>query len=133
MRVGSEVDSGAQAPDGDEFHNDCPGRVLYRHVAGRWSGLIALELWSAPLRFHRLRDALPGISEKVLAQNLRELVRDGLLDRTVEPTRPPQVTYSLTPLGEQLATRIHGLLIWAGTQSPEVLAARHRHDTHQAS
>lgn len=133
MRVGGEVDGGAQAPGGDEFHNDCPGRALYRHVAARWAGLIALELWPKPLRFHRLRDALPGISEKVLAQNLRELVRDGLVDRTVEPTRPPQVTYSLTPLGEQLATRIHGLMTWAGTHSPEVLAARHRHDNQQAS
>ncbi|WP_309111110.1 winged helix-turn-helix transcriptional regulator [Saccharothrix sp.] len=38
--------------------------MLYRHVASRWAGLIVLELWAGPLRFHRLRDALPGISEK---------------------------------------------------------------------
>lgn len=102
--------------------------MLYRHVASRWAGLIVLELWAGPLRFHLLRDALPGISEKVLAQNLRELVRDGLVDRAVEPTRPPRVTYSLTALGAQLAARVHGLLVWVGDHTPEVLAARERHD-----
>ncbi|MEJ2874426.1 MULTISPECIES: winged helix-turn-helix transcriptional regulator [unclassified Saccharothrix] len=100
-------------------------------MAGRWAGPIVLELWPEPLRFHRLRDALPGISEKVLAQNLRELVRDGLVTRTVEPTRPPQVTYSLTQLGNDLASQIHGLLTWVGNHTPEVLAARRRHDEQQ--
>uniref|UniRef100_UPI0031E23229 winged helix-turn-helix transcriptional regulator n=1 Tax=Saccharothrix mutabilis TaxID=33921 RepID=UPI0031E23229 len=129
MGVGGEGDGGAPVRGGDVFHSeDCPGRVLYRHVASRWAGLIVLQLWPGPLRFHRLRDALPGISEKVLAQNLRELVRDGLVDREVEPTRPPQVTYSLTPLGGELAARVHGLLTWVGDHAPEVLAARERHD-----
>ncbi|CCH31118.1 helix-turn-helix domain-containing protein [Actinosynnema sp. NPDC047251] len=121
---------GVQAgePRRDRFHKDCPGWELYRHVANRWGVLILSALDEGPLRFHAVRDQVGGISEKVLSQNLRDLVRDGLLHREVEPSTPPKVTYSLTPLGDQLTARVRVLLEWVGANFDEVLAARRHHD-----
>ncbi|RKT54919.1 winged helix-turn-helix transcriptional regulator [Saccharothrix australiensis] len=128
MAVGIQAEGHPGGARRDGFHSDCPGRVLFRHVANRWGVLILTALRHGPLRFAALRDGVDGISEKMLSRNLRDLVRDGLVHREVEPTTPPGVTYSLTPLGEQLAARVHGLLTWVGDHTPDVLAARRRHD-----
>ena len=113
---------------GDVFNSDCPGRTVFTHVTSRWGMLILAALRDGPLRFYLLRDRIGGISEKMLSQNLRELVRDGLVDREVEPSVPPKVSYSLTPLGEGLAGSLQTLLTWIGTHTPDVIAAQRRHD-----
>jgi DNA-binding HxlR family transcriptional regulator len=60
----------------------------------------------------------------MLAQTLRTLEGDGLLDRHVTPTAPPQVSYSLTELGQDLTGHLTGLVDWINTRVPEITAAR---------
>jgi DNA-binding HxlR family transcriptional regulator len=71
------------------------------HVTSRWGIWVLISLRSTDLRFYELRESIRGISEKMLAQTLRALVRDGLVWRAVEPTTPPQVTYGLTKFGRE--------------------------------
>lgn len=82
---------------------ECPVDAFLKIIAQRWSSYI---LWilvlKGPLRFGALKREMPLISQKVLTQKLRELESAGILHRAYEPTIPPCVTYSLTPLGESL-------------------------------
>ncbi|MFF3490530.1 winged helix-turn-helix transcriptional regulator [Streptomyces sp. NPDC002795] len=90
-------------------------------VSGKWKGLVLWELHTHGVRrFAELRRALPGVSEKMLTQHLRQMEADGLVDRTVYAQVPPKVEYSLTasgaalneallPLGEWGRDRIHRL------------------------
>lgn len=102
--------------------------MLFRHATSRWGIVLMTALRPGPQRFHLLRDRAVGISEKVLSQNLRELVRDGLVTREVEPTTPPRVTYALTSLGSQFTARLGAVLEWVGDHVPDVLDARRRYD-----
>ncbi|MGW7537918.1 winged helix-turn-helix transcriptional regulator [Amycolatopsis sp. NPDC054798] len=101
------------APLSETFPKDCPGRPLFEEATSRWGLLILVALAPGPLRFAQLRDRIGEISEKMLTQKLRALVRDGLLDRQVETEKPLRVSYSLTPLGRELSQRLHGLLAWS--------------------
>ncbi|MEV7547796.1 helix-turn-helix domain-containing protein [Streptomyces sp. NPDC089915] len=87
----------------DVFHTDCPAREMVDHVTSRWGVWVLISLRSNALRFYELRESIQGISEKMLAQTLRALVRDELVWRTVEPTTPPQVTYGLTEFGQEIS------------------------------
>ncbi|MEU3019056.1 MULTISPECIES: helix-turn-helix domain-containing protein [unclassified Nocardiopsis] len=110
----------------DAFDDDCPSRTVLNHVASRWGTLIVTCLRDGPQRFFMLRDRIGGISEKMLSQNLRLLAEDGLVERRVEPTSPPQVTYTLTPLGEELGERVQALVDWVSLRTDEIVAARER-------
>lgn len=112
----------------DVFTADCPARTVLNHVSSRWGVLILASLQEGPMRFYVLRDRIGGISEKMLSQNLRVFVRDGLIAREVEATVPPQVTYSLTPLGRELAVTLGGLVEWITHRIGDIVAARERHD-----
>ncbi|MGW0903215.1 winged helix-turn-helix transcriptional regulator [Streptomyces sp. NPDC002853] len=85
------------------FHTDCPARDMVDHVTSRWGIWVLISLRSNGLRFYELRDSIQGISEKMLAQTLRALVKDGLVWRAVEPTTPPQVTYGLSEFGQDVS------------------------------
>ena len=121
LALGTKFDGWQQA-DFDEAH--CPVRNLLDKVGDRWSMLVVAALASAPKRFSALARALPDISKRMLTQTLRALERDGLVDRTVQPTVPPQVTYSLTPLGKTFAGPLLVLVEWAEANFAAVLAAR---------
>lgn len=82
-------------------------------VAGKWKIDIMCELVAAPRRFGRLRQALPAISEKMLAQRLRELEADGLVHRKVYDETPAKVVYSLTESGMALHVGAEGLCQWS--------------------
>ncbi|WP_020665948.1 winged helix-turn-helix transcriptional regulator [Amycolatopsis nigrescens] len=112
----------------DLFDRDCPGRAILDHVSARWATLVLTALRNGPLRFYQLRDKIGGISEKMLAQNLRVLARDGLIERTVEPTTPPQVSYELTALGHGLTDAYRQLVDWIGEHAPQIFAAQQKHD-----
>jgi DNA-binding HxlR family transcriptional regulator len=112
----------------DVFSRGCPSRETLGHVTGRW-GILALgALDAGTMRFNALRRRVDGVSEKMLAQTLQALERDGLVHREARPTNPPYVEYSLTPLGQQVAARLTGLIGFVEDQMPEVLAARERYD-----
>jgi len=102
------------------FAQGCPTRVILDDITNRWSPLILAALLGEPLRFSMLRAKIEGISEKMLSQNLKVLGRHGLVDRDVTPTIPPQVTYSLTEPGIELATMMCTLIHWVGSRAQEV-------------
>ena len=109
-------------------HGDaCPAvRDVLSLVGDKWSVLVVFNLRVGPKRFMELRRSIEGISQRMLTQTLRDLERDGLLSRTVHPTKPPSVEYALTPLGESLLVPLSGLVRWADAHHAEILAARAR-------
>ncbi len=109
---------------GDAFDHECPTRAVLDHITSRWAVLVIAALDESPLRFSALRRRVSGVSEKMLAQTLRALEGDGFVHRAVAPTSPPQVTYSLTDLGEELAEHLGGLLEFLAVRIPDIQAAR---------
>ncbi|MEO0697816.1 MAG: helix-turn-helix domain-containing protein [Pseudomonadota bacterium] len=97
-------------------------------MTNRWAFLILWCLKDGQLRFYELRDAVEGISERVLSENLKKLGRDGLLVRSVEPTRPPKVSYTLTPIGEELTEVVGQLANWIDRRTSEIEKARKQYD-----
>lgn len=81
-------------------------------ISGKWKVLILCELRSANRRFGELRRLLPGVSEKVLIQQLREMDAAGIVDRHVVAEVPPKVTYSLTYYGVSLHEALGPLGAW---------------------
>lgn len=79
-------------------------------IAGAWAPNIIWHLRDGPRRFSELRIDIPPISAKVLSQRLRELEARGVLKRTVQPTSPPSVEYSLTPLGGELIPALDAIV-----------------------
>lgn len=106
---------------------------LIGRVADKWTMLI-LEVLDehGELRFTRIADHVPGISQKMLTQTLRQMERDGLVTRTVHPVVPPRVEYRLTHLGEGLGEAFCGVWIWAAKNLPEIEAARLAFDIRRA-
>ncbi|HEX3731573.1 MAG TPA: helix-turn-helix domain-containing protein [Mycobacteriales bacterium] len=103
-------------------------RTVLGHVAGRWGVLVLAALDGGPLRFFELHARIGGISDKMLSQTLRTLVRDGLVLRTVEPASPPKVSYALTLIGEDLNAPLLRLLDRIRERTADVLAAQQLHD-----
>ena len=77
-------------------------RDVLDRIGDKWSTLILSTLARGPQRFSAVRRAIPDISKRMLTQTFRDLERDGLITRTVFPTKPPSVEYRLTPLGESI-------------------------------
>lgn len=82
-------------------------------IGKRWTGAIVCALTERPMRFGELRKAIPGLSDRLLSQRLRELEDEGLVEREVEAGTPVRVTYSLTAIGERLGPAIGELRSWA--------------------
>jgi DNA-binding HxlR family transcriptional regulator len=81
-------------------------------VSGKWKVLVIWHLGFGGKRFAQLRDLLPGVSEKVLTSQLRQLENDGIIRRRVKHASPPQVTYSLTRAGQELIEPMSDLCAW---------------------
>jgi DNA-binding HxlR family transcriptional regulator len=116
----------------DAFLAACPSRQLLDTLSDKWVCLVLSALGSRSMRHGELARHIAGVSQKMLTQTLRSLVRDGLVTRTVTPTVPVRVDYALTPLGKDLHVRVEELKCWAETHMNEILAARRQHDTAQA-
>ena len=80
----------------------------------RWSAVIVDLLLQRPARFHELARAVPGLSQRVLTERLRELADAGIVERHVETGSPITVTYSLTERGRALAPAMQAMREWAG-------------------
>jgi DNA-binding HxlR family transcriptional regulator len=93
--------------------------------------LIVMTLWDGPLRFSELRRAIPGISQRMLTLTLRNLERDGLLNRYVTPSTPPRVDYELTALGRSLGEHVRQLGQWAFENQTVMQTARTKYDAVQ--
>lgn len=118
------------SPDGrfDVLAAACPTRQVVFRLGEKWTLLVLYALGSGPHRFRELQRAVEGISQRMLTQTVRNLERDGLVDRAVAATVPPQVTYTLTPLGQSLAETIGGIRTWAYEHIDAVEAARADYD-----
>ena len=81
-------------------------------IGRRWSGAIISVMLKGPDRFCELREAIPGISDRLLAERLKELEEHGIVERQVVPTRPPQVTYLLTEKGRALGPVLDRITEW---------------------
>ena len=102
---------------------------LIGRVADKWTMLILEALTEqGELRFTRLSNAIPGISQKMLTQTLRQMEREGLITRTVHPVVPPKVEYKLTSLGTSLGMAFCGVWIWAAENLEQIEQARREFD-----
>ncbi|WP_033345143.1 winged helix-turn-helix transcriptional regulator [Catenuloplanes japonicus] len=90
----------------DVFARNCTSRGILEGVAGKWGVLALAALNDGAYRFNALRRRVDGVSEKMLAQTLQGLERDGLVRRDVQTTIPPHVEYSLTPFGTAVAGKL---------------------------
>lgn len=93
-------------------HYGCPVQATINAMSGKWKVQILWHLSFGPRRFAELRKKLKAVSEKMLAQQLRQLQADGLLVRQANASVPPQVTYSLSPAGEKLVPMMEELCDW---------------------
>ena len=110
-----------------------PVRESLARLGDRWTPLLLLVLHTGTLRFTELQrqvnDMAEGsLSQRILTLKLRALERDGMLERRVIATIPPQVEYSLKPLGLALVEQLDGLLAWLEQQAPAINAARKAYD-----
>jgi DNA-binding HxlR family transcriptional regulator len=111
---------------------DCPSRLVLEHVTSRWGVLVLAALRDRSHRFSELRREVGGVSEKMLAQTLQTLERDGFVDRDAKPVIPPRVDYSLTPLGHEVAEQIWTLSRWVEAKLDDVSSARAAYDEARA-
>jgi DNA-binding HxlR family transcriptional regulator len=94
-------------------HFGCPVQATSNVLAGKWKVLIVWHLSFASRRFAELRDLLPGVSEKVLTSQLRQLEEDAIVRRMVTATVPPRVDYMLSSAGEELVPIMEMMCTWA--------------------
>jgi DNA-binding HxlR family transcriptional regulator len=103
---------------------NCPSRTVLDHVTSKWGVLVIIALSEQTLRWGELRRVVDGVSEKMLAQTLRTLERDGFVDRDARPTIPPRVDYSLTDRGRTLAAHLLPLMDWIADNADDILAGQ---------
>jgi DNA-binding HxlR family transcriptional regulator len=114
------------------YFAQCPTRQVLDYVGNKWTVLILGLLAKEPKRFNEIRRAIEGLSQKVLSQRLKELEREGLVDRKAFATVPVTVEYSLTPLGMTLVEGVEKLREWAEHNMDSILAARTAFDRRHA-
>ncbi|OLR89904.1 winged helix-turn-helix transcriptional regulator [Actinokineospora bangkokensis] len=115
------------------FDPNCPGRAVMEHIVSRWGVLVLGVLLRGTHRFGEIRAAVGGVSEKMLAQTLQALERDGMVLREVRPVIPPHVDYSLTDLGRPFAETITTLYTMIERAAPDVQAAQQAYDERKAA
>ncbi len=123
----------ADAATPDAYQADCPTRVVLDCIADKWAVLLLVLLVAGPARFNALRRTVQGLSQKMLAQTLRRLERDGLVTRTAFATVPVTVEYALTPLGRTLAPALEPIRLWAEANVAAVQAAQRAYDARDAA
>ena len=112
----------------DVYAKNCPSRMILDRISNKWSMLILNRLREEKVRFNQLRREIDGISQKVLSQTLKNLERDGLLQREAFPTVPVTVEYSITDLGRTLSDTVHILTHWAEEHYDRVVEAQQSYD-----
>jgi len=137
--VTPKLQEGTKTTDGDigvtasiEEQGAC-GAVtdVLARVGDKWSMQVVMKLGEEPRRFNELRRAVAGISQRMLTRTLRNLERDGLVNRKVTPTVPPRVDYSLTPLGHSLWQPVAQLSRWVLDNRFEIESARVHYDSRE--
>jgi DNA-binding HxlR family transcriptional regulator len=90
----------------------CPVTKTMSVIGGKWKPIILWTVRTGTRRFGEIKKMIPGITQKMLTQQLRELERDGIINRKVYPVVPPMVEYSLTQYGLTLTPILDALAEW---------------------
>ncbi len=114
------------------FDTTCAAPQVLEHIASKWVILIIYALSQGTKRYSQLQQQIKGVSPKMLIQNLRKLEACGLVQRVVHPVVPPQVDYSLTPLGETLVDPLAVLCEWAINHVHELESAKTQSKSHSS-
>jgi DNA-binding HxlR family transcriptional regulator len=104
----------------------CPVYYTLDRIGGRWKPLIIWTLRDGRKRYNELKKGIPGITEKMLIQHLKQLESDGLVAREVIMVMPPHVEYNLTDVGKELLTALNAMAAWGlknGANNPDVQQA----------
>jgi DNA-binding HxlR family transcriptional regulator len=105
----------------DIFPAGCPSRTVLERVTSKWGLLVLIALSEGEQRWSELRRRADGVSEKMLAQTLKTLVSDGLVNRHVQATIPPRVDYSLTGRGLEVSALLVPLATWAYQNADDII------------
>jgi DNA-binding HxlR family transcriptional regulator len=106
------------------FLAGCPSRTVLEHVTSKWGLLLLIALSEGEQRWSALRRRAEGISEKMLAQTLKTLERDGLVNRHAQATIPARVDYSLTGRGHELSALLVPLAAWAIRNAEDIISGQ---------
>lgn len=116
-KVGNLPESAYQPPTTAQAAAEGVAAAL-KMLEGRWKLTILFHLFGGTvMRFSELERAIPGVSQKMLTQQLRQLERHGLVTRTVYPEVPPRVDYRLTAWGQSLCPALDALLRWGSGEN----------------
>jgi DNA-binding HxlR family transcriptional regulator len=107
--LSSEPDTDAQNPP----HAAAVMRRFFALLGEKWTLAVLAELRIEARRFNELKREIPGVSQRMLTQTLRELERASLIERMVLSTAPPRVAYALAELGRDLFPHLHAMKEWA--------------------
>jgi DNA-binding HxlR family transcriptional regulator len=107
---------------------ECPVREVLERVSGKWSIQIIIAAAPGPIRFTELERSIDGVSRRMLTLTLRSLERDGLIVRTVYPTVPPKVVYTITDMARELYESFLTLMSWAERNRSAIAASRAAYD-----
>lgn len=99
-------------PKSDDRRYVCGMQLTMDIIGGKWKNVILWHLRNKTLRFSQLKRRLGSVTQKMLTQQLRELEKDGLINRKVYPQVPPKVEYSLTEMGETIVPILYEIYKW---------------------
>jgi DNA-binding HxlR family transcriptional regulator len=118
----------------DSSDPDCAAiRRMLDRIGDKWSLYVVDTLREGPRRFNEIRRTIDGLSQRMLTLTLRGLERDGLVTRTVYPTKPPSVEYQLTSLGRTLLEPANALIEWVLKSRPAIEQAQKKYDKAQSA
>jgi DNA-binding HxlR family transcriptional regulator len=103
-----------------ECRYHCEIEAAFAIIGGKWKARIIWHIGDGAPRFNELRDILENVSPRMLAKQLKELERDGLVVRTLHPEIPPRVEYRLTEAGKALTPVLGHLSSWVTVYCPEI-------------
>lgn len=98
------------------IENNCPMRATMKIIGGKWKPLILQQINGQTKRFGELIKLLPEITKQMLTKNLRDLEKDGIINRKVYAVVPPKVEYSLTEKGKTLIPILEIMAVWGQEQ-----------------
>ncbi|WFU06623.1 helix-turn-helix domain-containing protein (plasmid) [Rhizobium sp. CB3171] len=109
-----------------QVYANCPVEAALDIVGGKWKAILIFHVLDGPKRFGELGRLLPGLTQRMLTTQLRELEADHIITRTIYPQVPPKVEYSITPFGQTLVPVLRELALWAEDHvKPLIEQARH--------
>jgi DNA-binding HxlR family transcriptional regulator len=110
----------SQAPETSPLTPFCPAYSKAIEIIGRrWSGSIIRSMLAGASRFSEIRAAVPGLSDRLLSERLKQLEAEGIVERSVVPSTPVRVDYRLTDKGLGLGSVVRSVNEWAETWGPQ--------------